>query len=226
MAISTYTKQNNFISKSSAIHNGKYDYSSVVYKLSTSKVTIICPIHGEFQQEPYPHSIGKGCGECSGNVRLTTSKFISVSEKIHKNKYDYSLSSYKSAHSPITIICPVHGLFEMTASNHMNGGHGCKICADINLVGLYRPETIDSWGDIDGYFYIVELSNGDETFLKCGITKTMDRFRQYKPYVVSNTVELTPMLLKDAFAKEQQTLLDVHSYMPLHKFGGHTECFI
>lgn len=48
------------------IHNGKYDYSKVTeIKNSYSKVTIICPEHGEFEQMVYCHLQGKGCPICN-----------------------------------------------------------------------------------------------------------------------------------------------------------------
>lgn len=53
-----------FIRRSAEIHNGKYDYSKVDYKTLSTKVCIICPIHGEFWQLPYNHISGKGCKEC------------------------------------------------------------------------------------------------------------------------------------------------------------------
>lgn len=34
-------------------------------KNSTTKVIIICPIHGEFWQTPGNHLSGKGCPECA-----------------------------------------------------------------------------------------------------------------------------------------------------------------
>jgi len=42
----------------------KYDYSKVDYKHSKSKVVIICPIHGEFEQNPNNHLHGQGCPKC------------------------------------------------------------------------------------------------------------------------------------------------------------------
>mgnify|MGYP006921343902 CR=1 FL=1 len=54
-----------FLDKSVLAHNNKYDYSTVEYINSTKKVKIICPIHGEFEQTPNSHSMGRGCYECS-----------------------------------------------------------------------------------------------------------------------------------------------------------------
>lgn len=42
----------NFISKAKKIHGDKYDYSKVNYINSSTKVCIVCPIHGEFWIKP------------------------------------------------------------------------------------------------------------------------------------------------------------------------------
>ena len=71
-----------FIEKARAVHGDKYDYSKVKYVNSTTPVTIICPEHGEFQQKPTLHLCGNGCKECSGNVRLTTDRFVRLAQGI------------------------------------------------------------------------------------------------------------------------------------------------
>lgn len=53
-----------FIERSTQIHNGYYDYSNVVYRGMGRKVEIICPIHGSFWQVPNSHLQGKGCAKC------------------------------------------------------------------------------------------------------------------------------------------------------------------
>ena len=51
-----------FIKKAREIHGDRYDYSKVVYgKTNNDPVTIICPIHGEFQQKPRLHLENKAC---------------------------------------------------------------------------------------------------------------------------------------------------------------------
>jgi len=47
--------QDEFINKSKLIHDDKYNYSKVIYKNTNTPVTIICPIHGEFEQIPKSH---------------------------------------------------------------------------------------------------------------------------------------------------------------------------
>lgn len=46
------------------IHKNKYDYDKVVYKNNKSIVTIVCPIHGDFNQRASAHISGQGCITC------------------------------------------------------------------------------------------------------------------------------------------------------------------
>ncbi len=47
------------------VHGNRYDYSKVKYKNRTTDVTIICRLHGEFEQRPSNHLIGHGCNSCT-----------------------------------------------------------------------------------------------------------------------------------------------------------------
>lgn len=101
-----------FISKAIGVHGNKYDYSKVEYVNTLTKVTIICPIHGEFEQKPVNHLRGRGCPYCGGSAKHTTEQFIESARKIHGNKYDYSQVEYVTNRTPVKIICPIHGVFE------------------------------------------------------------------------------------------------------------------
>lgn len=57
--------------------------------------------------------------------------FADKANKIHNNKYDYSLIDYKDSKTKIKIICHNHGIFEQTPSKHLNG-RGCPICGGSN----------------------------------------------------------------------------------------------
>ena len=126
-------KNNIFIEKARQIHNDKYDYSKVNYVNSRTKVCIICPTHGEFWQTPHNHLKGYGCAECgkekSHLPKITIEDFISKSKERHGNKYDYSKAYYKTWDAKVCIICPEHGEFWQTPSNHINGS-GCPKCAN------------------------------------------------------------------------------------------------
>ena len=54
-----------FIKKAKKIHENKYDYSLTKYVNSKTKIKIICPIHGIFEQTPNNHLKGCGCPKCA-----------------------------------------------------------------------------------------------------------------------------------------------------------------
>lgn len=121
-----YTKET-FILKSSIVHNNKYNYSKVVYINSTTKVEIICNNHGSFFMAPSNHLIGQSCSICSGVKKKTNLDFVSVSNRIHDNKYDYSKVEYKNNRIKVKIICKKHGDFYQNPKDHMSG-RGCVLC--------------------------------------------------------------------------------------------------
>ena len=118
-----------FIERARKKHGDIYDYSKVKYINSTTKVEIICPIHGSFWQAPAKHIFGRRCPYCFGTRKRTTEEFIQEAQKIHGNRYDYSKSIYgKNNLEPIEIICPIHGSFWQTPIHHINSKCGCPKC--------------------------------------------------------------------------------------------------
>lgn len=118
-----------FVKLASLVHNNKYDYSKVEYKNSTTKVTIICPIHGEFEQVASYHLSGNGCQKCAGKYRINQEEFIVEARKIHGDKYDYSKVEYKNKTTKVCIICPIHGEFWQTPKCHLKG-ENCPKCTN------------------------------------------------------------------------------------------------
>lgn len=116
-----------FISKANIIHNKKYDYSKVNYINSKTKVTITCPIHGEFLQSPSIHLSGSGCPKCSGKLKYTKDEWIEKANKKHNFKYDYSNVEYINNKTKVNVICPIHGPFFQTPNDHLDGC-GCPKC--------------------------------------------------------------------------------------------------
>lgn len=128
-------KTEEFIAKAKEIHGDKYDYTKAVYITSKTKMTLICPIHGEFEQRPYDHLSGKHCQKCSHIAKtisrsLTTEQFIAKAKLAHGGKYDYSKVNYVNKKTNVTIICPEHGEFEQLPYMHWSGSN-CMKCSRI-----------------------------------------------------------------------------------------------
>jgi hypothetical protein len=116
-----------FIRKSEKIHQNKYEYSYLKedYKDNKTKVRIICKDHGIFLQTPNSHLRGDGCNRCVRRDLSSVESYIKEANKIHKNKYDYSL--VKEVKGDIEIICPIHGKYIQNIQNHIYGS-GCRKC--------------------------------------------------------------------------------------------------
>ena len=78
-----------FIQKAKEVHGDKYDYSKVTYINNQTKVTIICPVHGEFSQRPKDHLNRQGCPGCK---KSKGERFI---ETILNKNNIYALTEYK-----------------------------------------------------------------------------------------------------------------------------------
>ena len=138
-----------FINKSQIKHDKKYDYTKANYINSKTKLTIICPLHGEFLQTPSNH-YQFGCIKCShistaSKQTKNCEHFITESQKIHNNKYDYSKTEYKNANSKIIIKCFKHGEFLQTPHSHL-AGRGCKKCTEGECHHWYGKPSDHSWG--------------------------------------------------------------------------------
>jgi len=124
-----------YIEEAKKVHDNRFDYSLIkdLPKRDT-RVDIICPLHGIFEQSFHKHLQGNSCKKCSNErvakeiIERAKQKFKQEAELLHNNIYDYSKSIYISATDNIIIICGTHGEFEQTPNSHLNG-NGCKKCA-------------------------------------------------------------------------------------------------
>lgn len=126
------------IDKSIQMHGNKYDYSLITnanYINTITKVDIICPEHGKFQQKLNAHYNGAGCKRCASDIR-NKKKIISLDDvllrfkRTHGDTYDYSevYKTYVCSTSKVKIICPRHGDFFKIASEHYSGAQ-CQECS-------------------------------------------------------------------------------------------------
>ena len=147
-----------FIKKAKLVHGDKYDYSLVKYKNSKTKVKIICPIHGEFEQTPNSHINNKqGCKKCirDSDVNEFKNNFIEKAREVHGDKYDYSLIEYRDSHIKVKIICPIHGEFWQNTNNHLIG-KGCPKCN--GGIQLNTNEFIEKAREVHGDKYDYSLA--------------------------------------------------------------------
>jgi very-short-patch-repair endonuclease len=141
-------RRQDFIKNAKMIHGDKYDYSLVEYKNNKSKVKIICPEHGVFEQLPIKHINEKQkCPKCRGYYR-SNDEFINLAIKIHGDKYSYHKTKYVGKKEKITVICKTHGDFNVRYYDHLKGV-GCSICS------ISKGEIeVKNWLEYKGIKYI------------------------------------------------------------------------
>jgi len=120
-----------FLKAAREAHGDSYDYPEVEIHDSRTRVPIVCPEHGLFEQMVYVHLAGHGCKKCSyqkngKRSQLGLSEFLRRAQEVHGDTYEY-LSGLNSMHKPILIRCPLHGEFKQTPANHLKGA-GCPKC--------------------------------------------------------------------------------------------------
>jgi hypothetical protein len=124
-----------FIEAAKSIHGNKYDYSKVEYLNKKIKVTIICPVHGNFRQIPYVHLIGCGCPKCVGKSK-NFEEIVAEAVNAHGNKYSYlDYTTVKGEDGKwrgfLTIKCNKHQvIWKMTPYSHIHDLKGCKLCGN------------------------------------------------------------------------------------------------
>ena len=114
-----------FIAEAKAIYGDRYDYSKVEYKNREHRVTVICPIHGEFDVYAREHLDGKGCSKCE-----KSDKFLAKLHEKFADKFGLEQFVYQSSTEPITLICPEHGAFTRLPNQILNSTFGCPECAN------------------------------------------------------------------------------------------------
>lgn len=129
-----------------SLHSERYTFEKVRYTGASSKITVTCKIHGDF--ETYPSSFlnseeFSGCVKCRDEKRLKEKKkekqlvkkqlteldrFIKVASKNHYDKYDYSQTVYTGTEETINVICKAHGVFTAVVATHKRGLAPCLKC--------------------------------------------------------------------------------------------------
>ena len=154
-----------FLQKAKEIHGNKYDYSLVDYKDRLTKVKIICPIHGTFEQLPSNHihtTLKQGCPKCghskaSKSRLITTEEFIKKSKEINGDKYDYSKTKLLNMKTKVEIICPEHGSFFQNPDNHLRKKYGCPLCSE-----SHGERKISKWLSDNGFTFEREKTYLDD----------------------------------------------------------------
>lgn len=104
--------QNKFIHDSIKIFNNFYDYSKVNYLNNETRVKIICPIHGEFEQLPNNHLQGCGCPKCnSSRLEIETENLLKQNHIYYQTQKRFNwLIGHKNGKMSLDFFLPDYNI--------------------------------------------------------------------------------------------------------------------
>ena len=176
-----------FIEKAKTVHDDKYDYSSVKYNDRQTKVKIICPEHGPFEQRPHGHLQGSGCPKCK------QPSFIPVKYDVYKlqlepygvkcrrSEEDNNILEVKcmycdkwfipSNKSVLSKICSING--KSRGELNLYCSDECKKACPTYGQRIYPKDfKIDTSREVQPELRKLVLKRDNYTCQKCGIMNT------------------------------------------------------
>ncbi len=129
------TRTNMWLERIKESHGNKYTYPSMPKYLSYStRLRIICPVHGEFRQTVLCHALLVcGCPKCVGTRVMSQEEpkanFIKRGIERYGDRFDYSRVKYVNEGTSVKIRCKEHNYwFEVLPDTHVRRSSGCPIC--------------------------------------------------------------------------------------------------
>lgn len=114
------------------------DYSKVVYTGMLNKVSIVCPIHGEFETTPNRYLVVAqySCPNCGLITRIKNqthnTKIFVERALLVQPELDYSKVEYVSSKILVELICKEHGSFFKKPNKVFTRSEGCPKCSSAN----------------------------------------------------------------------------------------------
>lgn len=141
--------QEDFINRCIEKYKDKYIFTNTVYSKMHDNIEVTCPIHGVFKRQAYAFLHGCECPECTRNkIVKSTESFITEASQIHNNFFDYTDTIYTNSQGYIKYRCPIHGIINQRASNHLK--YGCPKCA-YDKMRLSKEEYVEKAINVHGH---------------------------------------------------------------------------
>ena len=125
-----------FIKKLNEKFPSFYDTSETVY---VNNITRLILLHNGRKIITTPAAILAAKKPILHDRVYNTETFIKKAKEVHRDRYKYFHTDYKSAKENVLITCPIHGDFLQLPNNHLNGS-GCPYCKNSKLE--YEMKTI------------------------------------------------------------------------------------
>ncbi len=102
--------------------------------------------------------------------KYTLEGFIERARETHGDTYDYSITEYINCKDKVKIICPIHGVFELIADNHVRRD-GCSMCNYKNRLENNKANFIQKANKIHNnifdYSKVNYINNHTKVIITC-----------------------------------------------------------
>lgn len=226
-----------YLNELNKIHNNKYTYNlEGIPTKKHDKISINCPIHGQFNQQLRNHLDGMGCSKCANENKPIKNDFIERAKALEL-PIDYSKVNYVNMITDVTLKCMVCSHeWNCRPTYHLCYKTGCIKCAKKNRVGWTLESFKNICKDNTATLYLIKMENKkrDEIFYKIGITSNTIKQRygdktKLKDYEYSVIYEIktnVDLIWSKESKIKQYIKTEKLLYNPIVKFGGSVnECF-
>lgn len=218
-------------------HGEQYWYDASTYRGLNKPIRVFCNIYCKwivFNRASY--LLRKAVtGKCNYEKSLYTyKKFILQASKVHEGFYNYKeIKPAVRLTDSVVIGCPLHGEFKQSLYKHMNGLR-CPKCVNLERFGGYCDTNFQRDKEMAsraGSCYLFECNNGEDKFLKVGITKYTsphERLLDVRRHI-NGEAEILRVVNTDLYGcfLLEQYIHRTFKHLRYHTttvFDGHTEC--
>lgn len=147
-------KFEDFVERANKIHGDKYKYIEQPIKNQKEKVSIICPVHGEFKQEIDSHLRGHGCPKCGVSVSSQEQEVVEFLKENGLEVVERKRNLIKGSRKEIDIFLPKYNIgieydglkwhsdeFTKDSNYHLNKTIGCEKNG-IRLIHIFEDEWL------------------------------------------------------------------------------------
>lgn len=155
------------------------DFSKTIYTGPNNKVIIISPEYGEIEIVACQLMYNKWSGKPRSS---TTKKFIQDAIKKFPDKnYDYSQVKYVNNYTKVTIICPIHGPFEIRPADFLRQT-GCPMCKPKSLKENFIADWLKKNNVSYKSQYFIILDSGRRVFIDFVINNVFVEYNGIQHY--------------------------------------------
>lgn len=226
-----------FIEKSKMLFGNLFDYSKVIYVNSRTKVLIHSNLENEdFLITPSQFLIGNikkkylNLPKVESDT-LNNEIFIQRAKLVHGDKYDYSKVNFVNMKTKVCIICPEHGEFWQTPTNHLYNIEGCPICDNSKgeliisnvLKGLklsYTPEYKIQINNKNLFIDFCVIINNQMVFIEYNGKQHYEPIDYFGGELRFKKQQERDELLREYCCKNEIKLLEYKYDIPLHKLSA------